>query len=59
MKYTLKQWRGLRDMTQTELADKSGVSYGKIAMLETISAEDMQKLKDALMLKQTDSIIMP
>lgn len=59
MKYNLKQWRGVKGMTQGELAEASGVQITKIAVLETISIDDVQKLKDALMLKATDSIIMP
>jgi len=59
MKYTLKQWRGVKEMTQDELAERSGVSRMKIALHETITAEDVQKLRMALELKSSDHIIMP
>ena len=59
MKYTLKQWRAIKGLTQAELASASGVSTVKIATWETISAEDVNKIKDALELKPNDSIIMP
>lgn len=59
MKYTLKQWRGVKGITQAKLSEQSGVSAMKIAMLETITAEDIEKMRNALDLKPTDSIILP
>lgn len=59
MKYTLKQWRGVKGKTQAELAEASGVPITKIAVWETISADDIERVSDALELKTSDSIILP
>ena len=59
MRYTLKQWRALKDKTQAELAEASNVPIAKIAIFETISADDVAKISNALGLKPTDSIILP
>lgn len=59
MKYTLKQWRGVKGKTQAELSEASGVPITKIAVWETISEEDVKNISDALKLKPTDSIILP
>lgn len=59
MKYTLKQWRGVKGKTQAELAETSGVPITKIAVWETISAEDIERISGALELKASDSIVLP
>lgn len=59
MKYTLRQWRGVKGKTQAELSEASGVPITKIAVWETISAEDIKSISDALELKPSDSIILP
>ena len=59
MKYTLKQWRGVKGKTQAELSEASGVPITKIAVWETISIEDIKSISDALGLKPNDSIILP
>ena len=59
MKYTLKQWRGVKGKTQVELAEASGVSITKIAVWETISSDDVERISNALELKHSDSIILP
>jgi transcriptional regulator with XRE-family HTH domain len=59
MKYTLKQWRGVKGKTQAELAEISGVSMSKIAMWETISREDIDRISQALELKPSDYIVLP
>ena len=59
MKYTLKQWRGVKGKTQAELSEASGVPITKIAVWETISAEDIRRISSALDLKPNDSIVLP
>ena len=59
MKYTLKQWRAMRDITQTQLAEMSGISQSKIAQIESLTPDDAKKIREALKLKPTDSISMP
>ena len=62
MKYTLKQWRMLRGMSQEELAKAIGKkSYITIYHWEKGNYEprvsDIEALKKALKLKASDSII--
>lgn len=59
MRYTLQQWRGVKGITQAELAKISGVAVTKIAVFETMSAEDLQSISTALKLNGKDSIVLP
>lgn len=59
MRYTLQQWRGVKGITQAELAKISGVGVTKIAVYETMSADDLRKIHDALALHDKDSIVLP
>ena len=59
MKYTLKQWRAIRNVTQTELSERTGISQTKIACIESLTSEEANKFREALQLKPSDSIIMP
>lgn len=59
MRYTLKQWRAMRDITQTELSVVTGISQSKIACIESFTPSEVDKIREALRLKATDSIIMP
>lgn len=42
-KHTIRQWRGLRELTQQELAEKSGVHSRSIQFYET----DVKNLRSA------------
>lgn len=63
MKLTLRQWRGLREMSQDELAEAIGVSRISVWSWEkgkvNPKAENLEQLKSVLGLKKTDHIIVP
>ena len=59
MKLSLKQWRAMRNLTQAQLAEMSGISQAKIACIEALSPAEATKLREVLNLKATDSITMP
>ena len=57
MKYTLKQWRAIKNMTQDDLSKVTGISKVKIAFFESMTAEENEKIRNALELKSTDAIL--
>lgn len=63
MKYTIKEWRTLRSMSQADLADAIGKTSVTISKWEQGHTEpkmsDMDKLRKALKLKPSDSIVLP
>lgn len=63
MKHTIKEWRVLRGMSQTDLAEAIGKTFVTISKWEQGHTEpkmsDMDKLRKALKLKASDSIILP
>ena len=64
MKYTLKQWRTLKGMSQTELADAVGVTYVTMNRWENGKGKspryvDLVKLSTVLETGGIDNIIMP
>lgn len=63
MKATLKQWRGLRGMTQEDLAEAVGVSPTTVSQWETGKTPPRKKnkarLRAVLNLDKDDSIIVP
>lgn len=62
-KFTLKQWRQIRGMSQTELGDIVGVTRQTIAIWETsdlpADAETRAKLEQALNIKWNTDVCMP
>lgn len=63
MKATIKQWRGLRGMTQPELGNAIGKNGNTVLNWEkgytTPSAKDMDALRRALKLSASDTIVLP
>lgn len=63
MKYTLKQWRGVRNISQEKLAELIGKTNMTISMWETGKAEpkwsDLVKLAQVLETGGIDNIAMP
>lgn len=62
VKYTLKQWRRLRGLSQQALADTVGVNYTTIWRWETgdmPNAKYIPLLEKALDIKWSDDVLMP
>ena len=63
MEDTLKQWRAIRGLSQTELAESIGKTQITVSNWETGKSDpryrDMLKLREALALEPTDVILMP
>lgn len=59
----LKQWRDITGLTQQELADRSGVSYSQISLIETGasagSPDSLLALAEALMIELGDLFTHP
>ena len=62
VKYTLKQWRRLRGLSQQALADAVGVNYTTIWRWEAgdmPNAKYIPLLEKALDIKWSDDVLMP
>ena len=63
VKHTLRQWRRLADMTQTELGKAIGRDQTTIVRWEKgetqPTAKDIAKLEQVLNIKWSDDILMP
>lgn len=62
-KFTLKQWRKVRGLSQTELAEQVGKDISTIVRWEKdgapVRAEDITKLEQVLNINWADDICMP
>lgn len=62
-KFTLKQWRKVRGLSQTELAEQVGKDISTIVRWENVGApvraEDITKLEQVLNINWADDICMP
>ena len=63
MKYTIKQWRGIRGLSQKDLAKAIGKTDMTISLWETGKTEpawsDLVKISQALNTGGIDNIVMP
>ena len=63
VRHTLRQWRRLADMTQTELGEAIGRDQTTIVRWEKgetqPKADDIAKLEQVLNIKWSDDILMP